>query len=659
MAVPSKKVRNNLIQDLINYPEAFQRNEESSILDFLEKIWDLRSMPTTDGRYKDAYGDIRQHIVNNDDWDLKFLFLERLSILDASDDIFKTFLETIVNPIFRISEDDIFRYVLLINDHIDKEGLILAIQDYNDLELPIHKIMPKSDFEHAPSDLKRNTISFYVPRQVTGRSKYASSHSNPPKLPAFVLAFNDGWNDYSKMTSFDLFYYDSEGVGKHMGPLKIAIENAGLIVDMQDSILNVLPDSFTQLDPSFCSLGVSDAYYRNLKDTLKRDFESVLFAMRDIAFFPENREAFESNSILHGSLFRYEKDERRARQIRYQLYGYDLSNLYKFKYFYKPPYFDGVVDINLDFSGDGEIPSRIFALIGKNGTGKTQLISSLPLDISKKEDKLFSPRAPLFSKVIALSYSIFDRFQIPRKSSSFNYIYCGLRNEQGDIMTERGQNQRFHNTAKKIQRIGRLDAWRNSLLLFLDDETVNQMISVKENTETARIEYEISSTGITAVRKRLSSGQNILLNYVSDITANIMYDSLILFDEPETHLHPNAVNELINIIYELVNQYQSYCLLATHSPLVIRELFSKNVLVIERHENVPSIRRVGMESFGENLSVLTDEVFGNRDVPKHYKNIIDNLVKNGHTFEEIVEMLQTTGSPLSLNARIYLKSILS
>ena len=88
----------------------------------------------------------------------------------------------------------------------------------------------------------------------------------------------------------------------------------------------------------------------------------------------------------------------------------------------------------------------------KNGTGKTQLVTKLPLDISKKNNDNFIPRPPLFSKVIAVSYSIFDNFEIPKKTSTFNYVYCGLHtiNEgKREVLTPRQQVLRFHNTWKK------------------------------------------------------------------------------------------------------------------------------------------------------------------------------------------------------------------
>jgi len=79
---------------------------------------------------------------------------------------------------------------------------------------------------------------------------------------------------------------------------------------------------------------------------------------------------------------------------------------------------------------------------------------------------------------------------------------------------------------------------------------------------------------------------------------------------------------------------------------------------MERNQNVPSVRRIGIECFGENLGVLTDEVFGDREMPKQYKKIIQNLISSGNSFSQIVNMLEYDKFPLSLNARIYIASLI-
>ena len=95
---------------------------------------------------------------------------------------------------------------------------------------------------------------------------------------------------------------------------------------------------------------------------------------------------------------------------------------------------------------------------------------------------------------------------------------------------------------------------------------------------------------------------------LSELIAQIRTNSLILFDEPETHLHPNAITELMNSLLDLVKRYDSFCIIATHSPIVIQSLQSRDVLVVVREENDISVRNLEKESFGENLTVITEDI---------------------------------------------------
>jgi len=198
-------------------------------------------------------------------------------------------------------------------------------------------------------------------------------------------------------------------------------------------------------------------------------------------------------------------------------------------------------------------------------------------------------------------------------------------------------------------------------LNFIQEEIINEFLTRKEgriiNEQGNNYDFKISE--FLKVKTILSSGQKIILYIISEIISNIRFDSLILYDEPETHLHPNAITELMNTIYQLVNEFESYCIIATHSPLIIRELMSKNVFVVERNGNIPSIRRIGIESFGENLTVLTDEVFGNKSVLKQYKKIVQELVDENKSYEGIISLLEFDEMPLSLNVRLFIKSLIT
>ncbi len=616
---------------------------------FLNHIWDLKAMPSTDARYSNAEGDIYQHMINNDDWDLDYLFRDRLDLF-SDEGKFIQFIEAFILPEYHSGDEDAYLVVLSFNSILEKDNLQLAIDEYNQSGHPIYKVFDKEIVRDIPSDVMPNNIIFVVVRY--NESDEIEVAKLIPRPQQYFILSESRWDDFYNKTTFGLTYYNS-GSWTAIGNIKIMTKD-----ENHNDTADIIPRTFYNLSKDFCSLGQHEQFYINLKNIFTHRFRDILYALADSAIFSDRLEDFEDHERFKHSLLRTDSAERTLRIIRHTISNTDLEQPFKFTYRFQPKYATDAIDVPFDFSGKpGEILSdRIYAIIGKNGTGKTQLLTSLTTNIAEGKLEFFKPQIPLFSKVITVSYSIFDRFKIPRKTSTFNYLYCGLKNEKGDFITEKGLVLRFHNTWKKIQKLGRIDKWRNVLANFIDDDILNEFLIVRSSSEYSQNSYQVDLEGFNRVKNQLSSGQNIILYIITEITANIRFDSLILYDEPETHLHPNAISQLVNTIYELINEFESFCIFGTHSPIVIQELLSKNVFVLERDGNSPSIRRIGIESFGENLAVLTDDVFGNREVPKQYKKIIDELIRSGKSFDDILEVFSFDDRPLSLNTRLYIKS---
>ena len=74
--------------------------------------------------------------------------------------------------------------------------------------------------------------------------------------------------------------------------------------------------------------------------------------------------------------------------------------------------------------------------------------------------------------------------------------------------------------------------------------------------------------------------------------------------------------------------------------------------------NMPSVKRIGMESFGENLTNLTEEVFDNKDITPYYVKMLKGLIDNGLGYEEIVRLVQSEDIPVSLNLTILLRTLI-
>ncbi len=643
----TQKKKYSLFRELINNPLTFKYiGQENLIMDFLTDIWELYGMPSkTDDRFKHAYGEIHQHIVNNNDWTNEYLFVERLNLLE-NDETYKLFLENVLNPKYQNNEDVIKNIVNIINDTIKDIRYTCSIIGYsNKIGLPIYKIIELSQVKNNLLGFEQNSIPFNVIKDTNGRCDSFTAHSEPTEYPSFVVAYNSGWNDYGSRTLFYLFYYKSVNEKHEIGPLKILYKEEILTIDHIDN-------NFHNLSDNYCSLGQDYDYYLKLKQYLGDNFMRVLFALKDAAFFSSIQEKFENNSVFINSLIRENYQERLLREIKHIVFGADLKTLYQFEYNFKPCYSDASVPVKFKFERTGYLPNRIYALIGQNGTGKTQFITSLPLDLSNKKHELFTPAAPLFSKIIAVSYGAFDNFKVPKNTVEFNYIYCGLKNDEGQIISEIELEEKFSNSWNDIKRKSRIDIWINILSNFLDTAILNELIILdKDGVQTLNID------NLSIIRKKMSSGQTIMLYVISEIVANIRYDSLLLYDEPETHLHPNAISQLMNTIQELIFKFQSYCIITTHSPLIIRELLSKSVYIVDKNGDVPSVRNIEIESYGENLGVLNDIVFGNREIPKFYKNTISDLIDKGLSYEAIINLLESDQVPLSLSLKIYIKSL--
>ena len=149
---------------------------------------------------------------------------------------------------------------------------------------------------------------------------------------------------------------------------------------------------------------------------------------------------------------------------------YNSKNLYSFKYKFQPKFAENELEVDFDFDNNSVIPNRIYAIIGKNGTGKTQLVTTLPIYISNKKDDVFTPKTPLFSKVIAVSYSSFDRFEIPKKTAEFNYVYCGLKDENGKRLEEEELILRFQKSYEKISEQSRIEIFKKTIGEFIEEK---------------------------------------------------------------------------------------------------------------------------------------------------------------------------------------------
>lgn len=124
----SRSTRNNLL-DWLSLSE-FSWAGRLEHPEFLSRLYELDHLPSYDNRYQTAAGDIRQHMVNNWDWDDEWVFSDdRFALRDGSDENFLNFLAETVHPIVRKDAQSAATMVAAYNQSLRKDGFELYETD--------------------------------------------------------------------------------------------------------------------------------------------------------------------------------------------------------------------------------------------------------------------------------------------------------------------------------------------------------------------------------------------------------------------------------------------------------------------------------------------------------------------------------------------------
>lgn len=127
--------------------------------------------------------------------------------------------------------------------------------------------------------------------------------------------------------------------------------------------------------------------------------------------------------------------------------------------------------------------------------------------------------------------------------------------------------------------------------------------------------------------KKLSSGQLRVLYLFYSMT-NIGKRGLYVIDEPENSLHAPLLSAFMYVLRNVLVEKEAMAIIATHSPIVLREVPKKCVHILQSVEGLRCVISPTIETFGENLGVLLNEVFGvNADKSGYFSFLKDKIVE--------------------------------
>jgi hypothetical protein len=495
-------------------------------------------------------------------------------------------------------------------------------------------------------------------------------NTHPSEYPHAVLS-PDGWDDYGYKTMWWVkLHLDSKTV--------LDLENVKIVQKSQDGGRTKLPGTqFDRLPSDYCSLGQAMSYYEILFSAGKEIYEPFLKALRDMVFLSSVRERFGKQPGIVTSLARFgsaaaalENAPAIFKTVEQGAVPGQLSFEYQF------PRSD--VTTEFQFGSIPELPTRTVAVIGYNGAGKTRLLGHLGMlayhDVKKATTEHFVEtngtyvgQRPSFGGVVAISYSAYDDFEVPGygrganaarnrelaeegRAAMGNYTYIGLRQASHDgristtLKTIEDLTRDFHTALARAQKPEREGPLIAAFEPIREEPSFAVLAELPEVTASTRVWKKAFA--------RLSTGHKIVLNIVVQLCANLERRSIVLFDEPELHLHPPLLAALLKAIGLALERHDSFAVIATHSPVVLQEIPGRQVKVLRRYPGELAVEDPEIETFGENVGALTKQVFSLDSSATDFQGVLQRLAEH-HTDAEIENLFE--GS-ISSQARSVLMS---
>ena len=225
----------------------------------------------------------------------------------------------------------------------------------------------------------------------------------------------------------------------------------------------------------------------------------------------------------------------------------------------------------------------------------------------------------LFTSLVSVTFSAFDPFEpLPTrqdKSEGVQYAYIGLKHvgpgkdgKPRPPKTPEALSVDFGSSVVICSRGARADRWHRALEMLEADPIFRDA----EVASLARLEIGPDDLKVEArkIFRNLSSGHKIVLLTITRLVETVEEKTLVLLDEPEAHLHPPLLSAFVRALSDLLINRNGVAIIATHSPVVLQEVPESCVWKIRRSGRRAVAERPDVQTFGENVGLLTREVFG-------------------------------------------------
>ena len=486
--------------------------------------------------------------------------------------------------------------------------------------------------------------------KVIGRSEHPKNG-----YPNTVYLKVDHWNDYSFVTMFEVYANDENGQEHSLPNIKIGF--VGQTTEV--STFSTLGEEFSELPANYFSVATDVEFYRKLwKEFSPQWRDTFLVKLKDVVKNAAILEIAKDEDVFKISHLRGVSINAIRTQFPRVLAGDVPPTDFHFHFFL--PASATFAGFDLEFNVEaGSLPStNIHAIIGRNGVGKTTLLKHMVKAISGHSKdgaefyakQIFSASRKnlgkdFFANLVSIAFSAFDPFDLPASdenpSDGTPYSYVGLTDYSGDdgaILKSRTQlHEEFIEALKFcLSESPRKQRWCDAISILESDSNFAEMRLLE------LLQYDLGEDSEPARRliAKMSSGHAITILTITQLVAKVEEKTLVLIDEPESHLHPPLLSALVRSLSQLLYKQNGVAIIATHSPVVLQEIPKSCVWKLYRERVSSEKFRPEIETFGENVGTLTREVFRLEVEKSGFHTLLREAVASGGTYDEILSRFQ-------------------
>ena len=487
---------------------------------------------------------------------------------------------------------------------------------------------------------------------------------------AFLLTDNwDDWFTYSTM--YALVVFDADGNEFRAGGVKIG-ESAMKEGQRRPSI----PDEFDELGEEFFSVGQDDSYYEKLNELGPELRDRILRALRDVALDQERFARALEEKVTGVSLLRSVTRATVQGQFSRLARGGARLSRYEFTYTAPKPARSRAEGVKLSFVVEPESmpPTNIHVLIGRNGVGKTHLFNNMSRSLIEKRpdpdevgafEAIGDADENLFANLVSVTFSAFDPFEpLPNrrdKSEGLPCAYVGLKragtSQEGKPLAPKSPERlssEFGASLLLCTQGARLVRWRRALEM-LEADPIFRAADVASLADEALGDDELKAKA-KKLFGGLSSGHKIVLLTTTKLVETVEERTLVLLDEPEAHLHPPLLSAFVRALSDLLVNRNGVAIIATHSPVVLQEVPLRCAWKVTRSGKSVKAERPEIETFGENVGVLTREVFGLEVTHAGFHQLLRDAVEEDDSFQAVLSKFD---SELGGEARALVRALIA